>query len=241
MLLPGERGALRVWKRPERSGRLYAIGADCAQGIDVTEGDGQSDPDYSVAQVLDRDTGEQAACLRARHDAGRNRTLYRGARAVLQHGPDRRGYQSGGGGGVSMLEAIMNADYPRTLLYHRAVAADQDPQIRSDKLGWQTDGVSRALLISMLDELIRQDALAVHDAVTQQELLTFVIKKTGKAEHQAGCHDDTVIALALACVVILRMPRPVPSRVLAPPVMARYGVPAANPDDRRRGGTVRVR
>src|SRR6202042_234953 len=44
---PGDHGALRVWKRPEK-GRLYGIGADCAQGIDVTEGDGQADPDYSV-------------------------------------------------------------------------------------------------------------------------------------------------------------------------------------------------
>jgi hypothetical protein len=239
VFLPGERGAVRIWKRPER-GRLYAIGADCAQGIDVTEGDGQSDPDYSVAQVLDRDTGEQVACLRARMMPGET-GRYIAALGQFYHMAQIAGEINPGGGGVSMLEAIMNADYPRTLLYHRPVAADQDPQIRSDKLGWQTDGVSRALLISMLDELIRQDAIAVHDQVTQTELLTFVIHKNGKAAAQSGTHDDCVIALALACVVILRMPRPVAPRPIAPPVMTRYGVPPPNPDDRRRGGTVRVR
>jgi hypothetical protein len=239
VFLPGARGALRVWKRPEK-GRLYVLGADCAQGIDVTEGDGQSDPDYSVGQVLDRDTGEQVACLRARMMPGET-GRYMAALGQWYNMAQLCGEINPGGGGVSMLEAVMNADYPRTLLYHRSMAADQDPQTRSDKLGWQTDGVSRALLLSMLDELIRQDAIAVHDAVTQAELLTFVILKTGKAAAQAGCHDDCVIALALACVAILRMPRPIPSRTIAPPVMARYGVPAANPDDRRRGGTVRVR
>jgi hypothetical protein len=138
-----------------------------------------------------------------------------------------------------MLEAVLNADYPRALLYHRSVAADQDPQIRSDKLGWDTGGVSRPILISLLDELIRQGAIDVHDAVTQQELLTFVIKKTGKAEHQSGCHDDTVIALALACVVITRMQRPLPKAGdLARPVIQPYGVAR---DDDSRGTRVRLR
>ena len=147
-----------------------------------------------------------------------------------------------GGGGVSMLEAVLNADYPRSLLYHRSVAPDQDPQTRSDKLGWETGGVSRPLLISMLDELIRQDSLAIHDAITQQELLTFVIKKTGKAEHQSGCHDDTVIALALACVVILRMSRPIPVLPSGQkaPVIGRYNQPQRPADDRR-GTNVRLR
>ena len=63
VFLPNERGALRVYRRPER-GRAYALGFDCAQGIDANEGEGQSDPDYSTGQVLDRDTGEQCAVLR---------------------------------------------------------------------------------------------------------------------------------------------------------------------------------
>jgi len=237
---PGQHGALRVWKRPEK-GRLYACGADCAQGVDVTEGDGQSDPDYSVGQMLDRDTGEQVAVLRARMMPGETGRYM--ARVCRWYNMAQLcGEINPGGGGVSMLEAVMNADYPRSLLYHRSVAADQDPQTRSDKLGWETGGVSRPLLISMLDELIRQDSLAIHDPITQQELLTFVIKKTGKAEHQSGCHDDTVIALALACVVILRMPRPVPvlpSGTKAPE-MRRYGQPPRANDDRR-GTNVRLR
>ena len=237
VFLPGDRGALRIWKRPEK-GRLYALGADCAQGMDVTEGDGEPDTDYSTSQVLDRDTGEQCAVLRARMMPGET-GRYVAALGRFYNMAQIAGEINPGGGGVSMLEAIMNADYPRSLLYHRPVAHDQDPIVRSDKLGWETGGVSRPLLISMLDELIRQDALAIHDPLTQQELLTFVIKPTGKAEAQAGCHDDLVIALALACVVILRMPRPVASSAEQPrPAISRYG---KGQDADRRGTIVKVR
>ena len=40
---------------------------------------------------------------------------------------------------------------------------DQDPMVRSDKVGWNTDEVSRQQLISGLDEAIRQSSIFVHD------------------------------------------------------------------------------
>jgi hypothetical protein len=237
---PGEHGALRVWRRPEK-GRLYALGADCAQGIDVTEGDGRSDPDYSVGQVLDRDTGEQVAVLRARLMPGET-GRYMAALGRWYNMAQICGERNPGGGGISMLEAILNADYPASLIYHRSLTADQQPQVRSDRIGWDTSGVSRPILLSLLDEALRQGAIAIRDPITQQELLTFVIRANGKPEAQAGCHDDTVIALALALVVIQKMSRPVPiaPNGVARPEVRRYGQPARDPDDRR-GQNVRLR
>lgn len=236
VFLPGEHGALRVWKKPER-GRLYACGADCAQGVDVSAGDGQADPDYSVGQMFDRDTGEQVAVLRARMMPGET-GRYMARLCRWYNMAQVCGERNPGGGGVSMLEAMLNADYPSALIYHRSVTPDQDPQVRGDRIGWDTSGVSRPLLLGYLDEAIRQEALAVHDPLTQQELLTFVIKANGKAEHQAGCHDDLVIALALVLIVMQRMPRPVKQELLRAPEVRRYGQPAA---DDRRGRNVRVR
>lgn len=149
------------------------------------------------------------------------------------------GERNPGGGGVSMLEAMLNADYPSGLLYHRSVTPDQDPQVRGDRIGWDTSGVSRPMLLGYLDEAIRQEALAIHDALTQQELLTFVIKANGKTEHQAGCHDDMVIALALVLVVMQRMPRPVARERVQAPEVRKYGQARGDPD--RRGGNVRLR
>ena len=237
VFLPGDRGALRVWKKPEK-GRLYAVGADCAQGLDVSPGDGQADPDYSVGQVVDRDTGEQVAVLRARMMPGETGRYM--ARVCRWYNMAQCcGERNPGGGGVSMLEAMLNADYPSSLLYHRSVTPDQDPQVRGDRIGWDTSGVSRPMLIGYLDEAIRQEALAVHDPLTQQELLTFVQKPNGKPEAQQGCHDDLVIALALVIIVMQRMPRPVRQQMREErPEVRRYG---QGPDDSGRGRNVRIR
>lgn len=236
VFLPGEHGALRVWKMPER-GRFYAVGADCAQGLDVGPGDGQSDPDYSAGQVLDRDTGEQVAVLRARMMPGET-GRYMARVCQWYNMAQCCGERNPGGGGVSMLEAMLNAGYPSGLLYHRSVTPDQDPKVRGDRIGWDTSGVSRPLLIGYLDEAIRQASITLRDPVTVQELLTFVIGPTGKAEAQRGCHDDLVIALALAIVAIMRMPRPVAREMIKAPQVQRYG--QARPDDRR-GTNTRVR
>jgi len=39
--------------------------------------------------------------------------------------------------------------------------------------------------------------------------LWFIINPRGRPEAQPGTHDDTVIALALTCIVMARMPLPV--------------------------------
>jgi hypothetical protein len=81
----------------------------------------------------------------------------------------------------------------------------------------------------------------VHDPITIQELLWFIINPRGRAEAQAGCHDDTTIALALMVVVMARMPRPIVPSAIAAPKVALYGKPARGADRRgtlvkRRGG-----
>jgi hypothetical protein len=237
VLLPNEVGAVRVYRLPEK-GRFYALGADPSGGADANLGKGEADPDWAVGQMLDRDTGEQCAVLRARMMPGEfGRYCNRFARwyNMAQICIERNG------AGIGSLEALLNCDYPPGLIYHRPLTPDQDPQTRSDKIGWDTGEVSRQQLISMLDEALRQSSIFVHDPITQTELITFVINARGKAEAQQGCHDDTVLALALAVVVLARMPRPRPtagSESLRPEIR-KYGRPVESDD--RRGRIVRVR
>lgn len=236
VFLPNARGAMRVFRRPEK-GKLYAIGADCAQGEDVGEGS-SSDPDFSAAQVFDRDTGEQCAIMHARMMPGET-GRYIAALGRWYNMAQICGERNPGGGGISMLEAIINSDYPSGLLYHRSLRPDQDPQVRGDRLGWDTSGVSRPRLLSKLDEAIRLSAIHVHCALTQGELLTFVFKPNGKPGAQSGCHDDLVIALALVIVVCEEMPRPIRTSAQAPrPEISRYG---QTPDREARGTIMRVR
>lgn len=198
-----ERGEIVIFRKPEAN-REYMFGVDVAEGIDVTEGKGSANPDWSVAHIFDRDTGEQVARYRARSTPSEfswqvymMAIYYYWAQIVPEaNGP-----------GLAFIDALIAHGYPVGLIYHRIDIADQDPQIRSDKIGFKTTLVTRPQIISLLDEAIRTAALIVHDAVTIQELRTFVIKPNGRAEHAFNCHDDTVIALALVLIGIQQMPR----------------------------------
>ena len=135
-------GALRIYHMPE-TGHLYACGADPSGGADINLGRGQADPDWAVAHIFDRNTREQCATLRLRSMPGQfGREVahlcrfYNMAQVALERT----------GAGVGSLEALLHNGYPSSLIYHRDVANDQDPVIRSDKIGWQTDEVSRQQL-----------------------------------------------------------------------------------------------
>jgi phage terminase large subunit len=47
-------------------------------------------------------------------------------------------------------------------------------------------------------KIVREDTGLINDITTLQEMLTFVRNESGKPEAQAGKHDDTIMALAIA-------------------------------------------
>lgn len=69
-----------------------------------------------------------------------------------------------------------------------------------------TTATSKTQLVSALDRALREMSVIVRDAVTLQELRTFVYHSDGKVGGQQGCHDDCVIALALAAVGMAQYP-----------------------------------
>jgi hypothetical protein len=200
---PREKGELALYRKPQEN-REYIVAADAAEGIDVNAGRGKSNPDWSVAHVFDRDTGEQVARYRARSTPAEfGWQLYLLGIYYFWAGiiPEANGP------GLAAIDALLRHGYPPTLLYHRDVTPDQDPAVRSDLLGFKTTVVTRPQMISLLDEALRTMAILIHDPITIAELHTFVVKPTGRAEHQYGQHDDCVIAAALGCVGIGEMPR----------------------------------
>ena len=203
LFLSRQRGELVLFRKPDPN-REYMLGGDVAEGIDRSGGSGKQDPDWCVANVVDRDTGEQVARMRGRFtpgEFGRQLSLlgmyFYWAQIVVE----------ANGVGLATVDSLVNHGYPLELLYHRLQAEGQDPEIRSDLIGFKTTPVTRPQLISGLDEAIRSMAVTIHDSITIDECLRFVIKPNGKAEAQIRCHDDCVISLALCVVGIQQMPR----------------------------------
>jgi len=203
---PAEKGELSLFRKPERT-RSYAIGVDTSRGIDRAEGAGRSDPDYCVAQVLDVDTGEQVASLRGRYSPGQWGALvatlgrwFNVAYIVPESNEN----------GLGVIEHLTQ-QYPIAKIYRRYPTPDERGPVQLNELGWWTDTRTRPQLVNTLGNAIREQAIIIRKANTLQECLTFVYKSTGKAEGQSGCHDDEVIALALAVIGMIRAPRETPT------------------------------
>lgn len=231
--IPREKGELRLFRKPDPA-KTYVIGADSAEGIDANEGKGEPDPDYAVAIVRERETGDQAATLRARMEPaefGRYLALlgrYFNMAAVV---PEINNT------GIAAVDALLGASYPPGLVYHRLRAGDDDPKERADKIGWRTTAVTRPQLISWYDAALREMSIYIRDPTLLQEARTFVIKANGRAEHAIGCHDDCVFADALSVVGIAQMPKARPAADVARPALGKYGERPAD----SRGQLVRLR
>jgi hypothetical protein len=206
---PDGKGALSVYKKPT-AGHRYTIGADPVGGSDAADKPqpGRENPDYAVACVLDADTGEQVAVLRGRiHPAPFAEYVAMLAEWYLWAYivPEANGE------GLAFVDGLIRTGYPLALIYHRRPAADEQFTAQAgsnlERIGWKTTSVTRPMLISTLDQAIRELAISIRSRNTVQECRTFVIKSTGRQEHQNQAHDDEVFALALAVHGVMTMPR----------------------------------
>jgi hypothetical protein len=188
---PDLRGRLFLYRELEPT-MEYTIAADVSKG--TAEGD------YSVAQVLDRHK-RQVAMWRGQvepdyfaHILYHLGELFNWARLAVEfnnHGilPNTMLYKG------LMVSGELRT-YPN--LYTREVYDKQNDEFK-EELGFYTDVKTRPLIIDELRQVVRDGTLLLNDATTLDEMMTFIADpKTGKIEHEVGCHDDTVMALAIA-------------------------------------------
>lgn len=188
------RGPYRLWQRPQK-GRQYVIAADVAEGIEIDGAPSDDRHDYSVADVLDRNTGEQVCQLHGKitpDELGRCLALlgrwYNNAFV---------GVESNAGYGLHVLDEMQDAEYPPDLLYRQQVI-DEKTRRPTTKLGWRTTKANRKSVCSALDAALRSSALVINCFETQDELRSFVRKPDGRVEHSDGHKDDRVFSLAIA-------------------------------------------
>jgi len=177
-----ENGTLKIWKRPVR-GREYVAGADTSEGI--------SGGDYSCMLVLDRETCEEVAQLRALMPPPVFARKIAGLAALYNHallGVERNNH------GHTVLDILKNRlGYPN-LYYHR----EYNAATRIRKLGWETNLRTKPIMIDELAQALHEGAMAINDPEFISECLTYVYNDRGGTEAQTGCHDDRVIAAAIA-------------------------------------------
>jgi hypothetical protein len=167
-------GQLQIWFPPVRD-RQYLVAADTAGG--------GSEGDYSVAQIVELDTGLQCAELQAKlsplelaeHAAGLARE-YNGAWIVVER-------NNHGSGVLAYLHGV--SKYPR--IYQQG---GQD--------GWLTSVIHRPRMLGALASALVETPGIFFSRRLLRECKSFVRHRNGKIGASAGAHDDCVMAMAMA-------------------------------------------
>lgn len=174
-------GCVKLYKLPQE-GVPYVIGGD-------TAGEGS---DSFVGQVLDNRTGEQVAVLRGQFDEDVfARQIYCLGKyyntALIGLETNFSTYP------VMELERL---GYPKQ--YVRETVDDFTHSVKRS-FGFRTDLRTRPIILAELIKATREGVELLNDETTLEEMLTFVRREdTLRMEAEAGCHDDCVMALAIA-------------------------------------------
>lgn len=180
-------GALCVFEYPNAE-HAYCVGADVAEGLEHG--------DYSVAQVIDHNTGKVVAKWRGHvePDVFGDQILFR---LGSWYNTALVGVEVNNHG-LTTLIALRQAGYRK--IYHRHVQ-DERTKKRTRKLGWRTQKNTKPLMIDQLQAALRtadgvEPELVLVDKDTVGELRSYVRDAAGRMN--GSPFDDQVIALAIA-------------------------------------------
>lgn len=241
-----DKGILDVWE-PPIPGHRYVIGCDTASGRDRNRGEGKLYTDYSVAQVHDLDTHEQAARLR-----GRISQRHFGEYWYRLHLFYNRAYivpAVTGGYGQAALDRALEMGLETDFVYiQRNKKKPDHPPISSDSggkvLGFIETQANRVPLYSALDSAYVEHAVELYDAVTINEAHTFEWNKDGKPEARHGCWDDTQSAYAFVIEGIPYAPWGLWNKmnvVKVPAQIIQYGLGPGETEKQRQHRTMEAR
>lgn len=173
-------GFIKLYELPKEH-YPYVISGD-------TSGDGS---DYFIGQVLDNTTGKQVAVLRKEFDADEyTRQMY----CLGKY------YNNALIGIESNFDTFPIKEIER-IGYKKQYVREREDTFTGNIVkayGFKTDKITRPLILSELQAIVNDHVALINDKETLEEMLVFVRNEKGRPEAQEGCHDDLVMALAIA-------------------------------------------
>lgn len=179
------RGELVVYI-PHDPGETYYIGADVGMGVRHDKSDS------SVAQVLDS-RKRQVAVWRGKVDPAYFAEIL--ATLGEYYNYAKIGAENNSHGILTCYRLYSDLTYPNVYMDE---IMDTAGTPETSKIGFRTTAKSRPMIIDALRAELREGHIRPVDKTTLQEMTTFIVTESGKLEHDTGCHDDTVMALAIA-------------------------------------------
>lgn len=192
VFVPDPKGYVEIWRKPRRSideePEFFAIGADVAEGL--------KDGDYSCAYVGDNDFNVVAKWYGHIDPDLFGKEL---VKLGKYYNDAYIGVESNNHG-LTTLRAIQAEDYFNIYFMK---THDKVTDVITQKIGWQTTNRTKPLMIDKLAEFIRERWLGVKCRTFISEAFTYVREDNGSTNAQSGCHDDTVMAMAILLQLLL--------------------------------------
>lgn len=217
-LVEKKTGRLEVWKAPVRwhvdaqgdevKPHRYVVAVDASSG---------ASSDWSAIQVVSVEDFEQVAEWQGKVDPDKlAETAFRIA-CVYNGGLLAPEITGGWGFAVvkrcqAMIGAYRGAAGTKPRMYTRPVM-DRLSNRFTDLVGWDTQTKSRAQMLDVLEQSLRDGSLEIHGQRSLAELAAFAFPEnlTGgdyrTPRARQGAHDDLVISLAIGATIASRLPR----------------------------------
>lgn len=191
MFIEEKGGPVEIFAEPT-VGEIYAIGADTAEGLDPDETNDKDETDANSAHCGGVKGKQVVAKISSRFDADQfgdqlafMSWYYRDA--LL--GPEIN--NTSGGSTRTTLKRWAQKRYLN--LYYREVW-DLDANRMTKKLGWSTDKVTRGLLVTLGQQVVRSREYYIPSKQTITQMSRWIFNKVGKATHPSGENDDDVLS-----------------------------------------------
>lgn len=172
--------SLLIYHEPEFDGD-YVIGADVASG---------GGEDYSTFYVYDRINKRICAQFKQRLPVDRYAAILN--KIGLEYNTALLAVESNNHGLAVLVQLNLTHKYPN--LFCRYDLIDNEP---TQKLGWETNVKTKAVVIAGLDKAIRDDELTGFTSEFLQECYTYAYEPNGATNALDGYHDDLIMALAI--------------------------------------------
>jgi hypothetical protein len=190
-ILETEYGNLTIWRTPER-GEEFVFGADVGEGI--------RGGDFSVADYLSVVDGQQVAQWRGvitpdlfskvLYALGKFFNWAYGSPEVNNHG-------------LTVLDRLRFYHYPKLYMEKRL---DRRTKEETERMGWLSTMRNRFTALDTLRRMFADGDIIINSPNTLTEARTF-IKQKNKWQAQAGCHDDCIISLSIAAMMLMDKPK----------------------------------
>lgn len=174
-------GAFRFYEEPQPNVQ-YGIGGDAASG---------NGTDYSTLVARRKDTNKVVATYKAKIDPDELAykamllgTLLNSATVAIEN--DKFGFAAN-----QKLKTIYKKIYVQKTV-------NTLTQEETEKFGWDTNAITRPMMLAQMQQEIREDALFLEDERLIKECMVFINDPSGKPQAQAGCNDDFVVACAIS-------------------------------------------